>query len=112
MAGLSSELLAGKLAKTSSSRIVRTEGLVVRVLRIRGNLLRHLPHLVRERLVMRRVLEQRLDPALAISGFSSTICWTIEPIGSSTSGIQSSSFSVIAGIMAAFSGPATQSAPP
>src|ERR1700704_3097180 len=34
--------------------------------------------------------------SFAISGFSSTICWTIEPIGSSTSGIQSSSFSVIA----------------
>src|SRR2546421_9872304 len=64
MAALSSELLAGKLAEAISGRIVRAEGLVVRVLGIRGDLLRHLPHLVRERVVMRRVLQERLDPAL------------------------------------------------
>src|SRR5438445_8342251 len=64
MAGLSSELLAGELAEASSGCIVRAEGLVLRVLRIGGDFLRDLPHLFRERVVMRRVLEERLDPAL------------------------------------------------
>src|SRR5689334_8828741 len=45
--------------------------------------------------------------SLPMSGFSSMIAWTIEPIGSSTSGIQSSSSrsSVISGLLLLSPGP-------
>src|SRR3954453_15418686 len=43
--------------------------------------------------------------SLAISGFSSWICWTIEPIGSSTSGIHRSSISATPGLWLFLAGP-------
>src|SRR3954453_23633021 len=43
--------------------------------------------------------------SFAMSGFSAWICWTIEPIGSSTSGIQRSSTSGMAGLWLLPAGP-------
>ena len=64
MSFLSAELLTRKRAKAIPGLVVRTEGLLVRIRGIGGDFLRDCPHLVRERLVVRRILQQRVDPAL------------------------------------------------
>src|SRR5581483_5377634 len=64
MPGLSVELLAGEGAEALACGVVRSERLVVRVGRVGRDLLGDLPHLGGEHVVVARILEQRLDPAL------------------------------------------------
>src|SRR5439155_17078038 len=58
------EFLLRELPEPLARFVVRAERLVVRVLRIGGDLLCEGAHLSHERVVVRRVLQQRVDPRL------------------------------------------------
>ncbi len=79
------ELLARELSEAVPGMFVRTERLVVGVLRVGGDLLRDGPHFAVESVVVLRVTEQRF------SGSSAWMRATMSPTGSSTSGSQISS---------------------
>src|SRR5581483_3301530 len=61
---LSAETLFGEGAEALAGGVVGAERLLVGVFRVGRDLLGHLPHLCRQGLVMLRVLEQCVDPAL------------------------------------------------